>query len=317
MSVATSPFKAAAPAATDGAARMVFRRGEKDTRLARLYQRAPLRALFPTGENSGLATAVLVTTSGGLVGGDRLAVGIVAEEGSAALATTQAAEKVYRSLGADCRVEVELSAAAGSWLEWLPHETILFEGARLDRVTRIDYAPGARVLAGEILVFGRHARGETLTCGRLRDAWEVRRQGRLIWADALVLAGDLAAVLAAPACFAGAVAMATVIYAGGGLRRGAFICPRLDGWATGGRNGRCGDLRRRRAHLPMAGARPARPASRLWRVLGGVSRACRRIASGVTPCVVDVSMRIIRSGTILPSPAPRYAPPSSGGRGSG
>lgn len=216
MSVATSPFKAAAPAATDGAARMVFRRGEKDTRLARLYQRAPLRALFPTGENSGLATAVLVTTSGGLVGGDRLAVGIVAEEGSAALATTQAAEKVYRSLGADCRVEVELSAAAGSWLEWLPHETILFEGARLDRVTRIDYAPGARVLAGEILVFGRHARGETLTCGRLRDAWEVRRQDRLIWADALVLAGDLAAVLAAPACFAGAVAMATVIYAGGG-----------------------------------------------------------------------------------------------------
>ncbi len=189
-----------------------------------------------------------------------MTVGIVAEEGSAALVTTQAAEKVYRSLGADCRVEVELSAAAGSWLEWLPHETILFEGARLDRVTRIEYAPGARVLAGEMLVFGRHARGETLTRGRLRDAWEVRRQGRLVWADALVLAGDLAAVLAAPACFAGAVAVATVIYAGVGSGEALSFARDLTAGSTGGRNGRCRDLRRRRAHLPMAGARPARPA---------------------------------------------------------
>ena len=130
--------------------------------------------------------------------------------------TTQAAEKVYRSLGADCRVEVELAAAAGSWLEWLPHETILFDGARLDRVTRVEHAPGARVLAGEMMVFGRRAHGETLTRGRLRDAWEVRRQGRLMWADALAVAGDIAAVLAAPACFAGAAAVATAIYVGVG-----------------------------------------------------------------------------------------------------
>ena len=216
MCVVTSPYDAEPKAGTHGSARVVFRGGENGTRLAGLYQRAPLRVLFPRGGESGLITAVLATTTGGLVGGDRLDIGIAAEEGSTALVTTQAAEKVYRSLGADCRVEVELSAACGSWLEWLPHETILFEGARLHRVTRVECAPGARVLASEMLVFGRRAHGEMLTHGSLRDAWEVRRQGRLVWADALHVAGDLAAVLAAPACFAGAVAIATAIYAGGG-----------------------------------------------------------------------------------------------------
>jgi urease accessory protein len=219
---------------THGAAELAFRRGESGTRLARLYQRAPLRALFPADDESGVTISVLITTSGGLVGGDRLDVRVGAEEGAAVLVTTQAAEKVYRSRGDDCRVEVALSAERGSWLEWLPHETILFEGARLDRITRIEHAPGARVLAGEMLVFGRSAHGESLTRGRFRDAWEVRRQGRLVWADALAAAGDLAAVLAAPACFAGAAAVATVVYIGAGLDDAlAFVRDLTAGAAAG------------------------------------------------------------------------------------
>jgi urease accessory protein len=217
MCVGTLPSEAEPRSLTHGAASLAFRGGEGGTRLAGLYQRAPLRALFPAGAESGLTTAVLVTTTGGLVGGDRLDVRVATGEGAAVLVTTQAAEKVYRSLGSRCRVEVDLSAAAGSWLEWLPHETILFEDARLDRTTRIEHAPGARVLAGEMLVFGRSAHGETLTHGCFRDAWEVRRQGRLVWADALAAAGDLAPVLAAPACLAAAVALATAVYVGTGV----------------------------------------------------------------------------------------------------
>ena len=183
-------------------------------RLAGLYQQAPLRVLFPTSDGCGLTQAVLLTTSGGLVGGDRLDVRVTAGEGAAALVTPQAAEKVYRSTGADCRVAVRLTAGAGSWLEWLPQETILFDGARLDRTTTIEAAKGARVLAGEMLVFGRRARGETLRCGRLREAWRVYRDGRLVWADALRAEESLSAVLAAPACLTGAAAAATAIYMG-------------------------------------------------------------------------------------------------------
>jgi urease accessory protein len=234
MCAVTLPSESEAPARTHGEARIVFRNGEGTTRLAQLYQRAPLRVLFPTDGEHGVTTAVLVTTTGGLVGGDRLDVRVAVEEGASVLVTGQAAEKVYRSLGPCCRVDIQLSATTGSWLEWLPHETILFEGARLDRTTRIEHAPGARVLAGEMLVFGRRAHRERLNRGRFRDAWEVWREGRLVWADALAATGDLAAVLAMPACLAGAAAVATALYLGDAVQEAVDLARDLTSGAAAG-----------------------------------------------------------------------------------
>lgn len=198
----------------DGRVELGFRADPGGTRLSGLYHRAPLRALFPSPTEPEMATAVLVTTSGGLVGGDRLAVEVTAEAGASAQVTAQAAEKVYRSTGATCCIDVALRAEAGSWLEWLPQETILFDGARLARCTRIDGARDARVLAGELLVFGRHARGELVRHGSLSERWEIWQAGRLVWADALMLGDDLARALTAPACLAGAAAVATTVYLG-------------------------------------------------------------------------------------------------------
>ncbi len=172
-----------------------------------------MRVLFPAPEDPAMPVAVLVTTSGGLVGGDCLSIAATVGPGAAALMTSQAAEKVYRSTGSDCRVDVDLTVGAGAWMEWLPHETILFEGARLRRRIIADIAPGGRLLAGEILVLGRTARGECLTHGLARDAWVIRRGGRLAWADALHLEGDLARAISDPAGLAGAVAYATFVYA--------------------------------------------------------------------------------------------------------
>jgi urease accessory protein len=184
------------------------------TALTELYQRAPLRVLLPTEGGLGVALGVVVVTSGGLVGGDRLAIEVRCGERARAMVTAQAAEKVYRSPGADCAVTVALAAEAGGWLEWLPQETILFEGARLRRRTIVDVAPSARVLAGEILVFGRRARGERFTRGLVFDRWEVRRAGRPVWAEALRLDEDVGQAFAAPACLAGTAAIATLVYAG-------------------------------------------------------------------------------------------------------
>ncbi|MDA1089917.1 MAG: urease accessory protein UreD [Proteobacteria bacterium] len=170
--------------------------------------------LFPTPAPGEPPCAVLVTTSGGLVGGDHLNVSVSAGPDTTAMAMAQAAEKVYRSAGEDSHINVRLSVGENAWLEWLPQETILFDGARLRRQTTIELAPGARILAGEILVFGRIASGERLTRGLVREAWSVRRQGRLIWADALHLEENMEAIFAAPACFDGATAQATAVYAG-------------------------------------------------------------------------------------------------------
>lgn len=200
------------PTAVHGIAELGFTRCNDVSRLAHLYQQDPIRVLFPNHPPAEPPLAAVVTTSGGLVGGDRLDLSCRIDQDAAALVTMQAAEKVYRSAGSDCDLSVTLDVAAGGWLEWLPQETILFEGARLRRVTRATVAPGARLLAGEMLVFGRTARGERLTAGLVRDAWEVWRGDRLIWADALHLDGDLGAVLANPVCFDNAVAVATAIY---------------------------------------------------------------------------------------------------------
>lgn len=200
--------------AVSGIGRVTYRADSKgNSRLADLYQGDPVRVLFPTPPRGEIPSAVFVTTSGGLVGGDRLDLAVTAEAGAEAQATAQAAEKVYRSNGPDCRIDVSLDAAPGAWLEWLPQETILFQGGRLVRHTRAELAPTARLLAGEMLVLGRGAMGESVRTGLVRDKWEVRRNGRLVWADSLCLEGAIDELVGHPAGLGGATALATTIYA--------------------------------------------------------------------------------------------------------
>jgi urease accessory protein len=180
-------------------------------RLSHLYECNPLRVLFPTPAVGDLPIAVLVTTSGGLVAGDRIDVSATIGEGAAAHVTGSAAEKIYRSTGATTEIGHNLSVAAGAWLEYLPPEAILFDQARLRRTTRIELSEGAGFLSGGIVVLGRIAMGERFAAGLLHEAWEVFRDGRLVWGDALHVAGDVAAIMTDPACFDSAEAFATLI----------------------------------------------------------------------------------------------------------
>jgi urease accessory protein len=198
---------------SEGAAEIGFARRDGATRLTHLYQSDPLRVLFPTHESGDLPQAVLVTTSGGLVAGDRLRIAVRLGAEAGAHVSANAAEKVYRSTGATTWITQSLDLEAGARLEFLPPETILFDGARLRRHTHVDLAPGVVFLGGGIIVFGRHAGGERFTRGLLHERWEICRQGALVWGDALHLDGDVAAILSDPACFDGAAACATMILA--------------------------------------------------------------------------------------------------------
>ena len=130
---------------------------------------------------------MLLTTSGGIAGGDRLRIAVSVEAGAAALLTSQAAEKIYRSLGPEARCAVSLQIGDGAWLEWLPQETILFQAARFSRSIEAKLSATGRLLASEIVVFGRLARGERFSSGRLQDRWRLHRGGGLIWTDAVCL----------------------------------------------------------------------------------------------------------------------------------
>lgn len=192
--------------------------GPRGARVLRLDQRAPLRVLFPSPDPGDPLVAALLNCAGGLAGGDAHCVTVRLAAGAHATLATAAAEKAYRSLGPAATVRTRLVLDAGARFEFLPQETIVFDGARLDRRLRMELAAGAALLAAEVLVFGRAARGERLRHGRLHDAWRLDGPGGPLWADALTLEGDIAVQLAAPFGFAGAGAMGTVLLGAAGAR---------------------------------------------------------------------------------------------------
>src|SRR5690606_744261 len=107
-----------------------------------------------------------------------------------------------------------LTAGRGARLDWLPQETILFEGARLRRRLDVDLAEGATFCAVEAVLLGREAMGESAHSAVLRDDWRIRRNGRLIHAEATRLVGDDPVNRGALSLLAGAGAFATVLYIG-------------------------------------------------------------------------------------------------------
>jgi urease accessory protein len=100
----------------------------------------------------------------------------------------------------------------GASAEWLPQETILFDGSALDRALDIELAPDARLLGIETLVFGRDAMGERVHQARLRDRIRIRRGGRWLLHDAVRMDGTVSAMLARPAIGNGARVVATLFH---------------------------------------------------------------------------------------------------------
>jgi urease accessory protein len=161
-------------------------------RLDRLYQEgsAQIRTLRSSAADGW--EAVLINTAGGLTGGDRFDWTVEVGAGAKLRVITQACEKIYRARDGAARVEVELKVAAGARLDWAPQETILFDGAALERRLEADLDAGARLLLVEAVILGRTAMGERLLNGRFHDRWRVRREGRLVFADDVRLEGEVA-----------------------------------------------------------------------------------------------------------------------------
>jgi urease accessory protein len=123
-----------------------------------------------------------------MVGGDRLCLDLRLEPNAQVLITTAAAGKVYRSNGLEAQQTIQIKVAAGACLEWLPQETIIFNGAIYRQDLRVELAPGATWLGWEMTRFGRSARGEQFLQGNWRSRTEVW-QGRPLWIDSQWLKG--------------------------------------------------------------------------------------------------------------------------------
>lgn len=219
-----------------GALHLAFKRRGNATVLAGLRQEGCLKARFPRAERGAWAGAVTLNVSGGVAGGDKLATRIEAAGGTACTVASQAAERFYRALPgtAPSHVRTEIAVTPGAALEWLPQETILFDGCALDRVLAVDMAADGWFLGVEQVVFGRAAMGETLRDARIRDTIQVRRAGRPVLHDAIRLDGAVQDALGRPATGGGARAVATIVHAGpdAGARLDALRAA-LDGHEAG------------------------------------------------------------------------------------
>ncbi len=154
------------------------------TRLARRAHRGPFlvqRPFFPEGRE--VCHVYLLHPPGGLVGGDELRLGLRVSAGAHTLVTTPAAGKAYRTLGPVARQAHALSVDAGGALEWLPQETILYDGCQAELETRVELGADARFFGAETLVFGLPARGAPFARGSCRQAFELRREGTPLFVE--------------------------------------------------------------------------------------------------------------------------------------
>ena len=193
-----------------GGIRASFSRQGDATHLARLYEAGGLRLRCP--QVGGTCEAVLINCAGGMAGGDTAAYAFEIGAGASVTLTNVAAEKIYRAESGPATVATSLNLSAGARAEWLPQETILFDGARLERRLEADLAPDASLTLLESLIFGRLAMGEEVRDGALHDRWRIRRAGKLVFAEDLRLEGDMSALLDRPALGRGARACATFVH---------------------------------------------------------------------------------------------------------
>jgi len=152
------PQMASGAVGKTGFLRLGFERRDGQTILADLDRRAPYmaqRVLYPEPEAPDLAWLFMITTSGCVLQGDRLALEVTLAPGARAHLTTQSATKVH-SMDANCAVQTQsIALADGAYLEFLPEPLIPHRRARFLSDTRISIAPTATLLYAEIVQPGR------------------------------------------------------------------------------------------------------------------------------------------------------------------
>lgn len=192
-----------------GELRAAWVSGPGGAKLATLRQAGSARGITLPGPE-----LVVLNTSGGLTGGDCQSISICAGAGTTVTATTQTAERIYKSPGGLAQISVDLQIGEGARLDWLPQETILFNHSAAHRRTTAHLAADATCLSTETVILGRTAMGETLTSVSFRDERRFLRKGRTVHFEPLHL--NAAALRDCAAGLAGARVVSGIVLLGQG-----------------------------------------------------------------------------------------------------
>jgi urease accessory protein len=157
------------------------RQGERSVLVGRAHD-GPLvvqKPLYPEGQD--VCHAIVVHPPGGIAGGDQLALRVDCAANSHAVLTTPGAAKWYRTAGAWAQQSLDFRVAGT--LEWLPRETIVFDGALAELDCTVQLEREARFIGWEIVCLGRRGAGERFERGRLKVSTRIDREGRPVYID--------------------------------------------------------------------------------------------------------------------------------------
>ncbi|KQT38034.1 urease accessory protein UreD [Methylophilus sp. Leaf414] len=189
--IVSPPLKLTATKHWQARLELGFARRDARSYLAHRLHHGPLvvqKSLHPEGED--ICHAVVVHPPGGVAGGDALHLQVQVGEGARALLTTPGAGKWYKANGTKATQTLTFQLAAGSGLEWLPQENILFDAAEVGFSAEIALAADATLAAWDIVCLGRQAQQEIWQSGFYQLNQRITRNGRLIWNERARMQAD-------------------------------------------------------------------------------------------------------------------------------
>lgn len=205
------------PAARVGGARIELVRVGDVTRLGKLYQQIPLRVLPPFDFDREPASLLyLITLTTGLMDGDAHLFDIVARAGTRAVLTGQSASRIHPAVTSFASQNWSVNVEDDAILVVLPGPAIPYHGCRFFQRGRVNLAPSAKMIWGDIWLAGRYDRGELserFQFERIVQDFEARREGQLIYRDRFRWDGPWDTASAAW-YFAGNMAAASLFIAG-------------------------------------------------------------------------------------------------------
>ena len=134
---------------------------------------------------------IIINTAGGVTSGDVNVHSIKVAKNVILNITTQSMEKIYKCKNLCAHTYTNIVVDSNSFVSWLPLETIFFDGAKLRRRINIELKKKSNFLGVETLIFGRKAMGEIVKKGDLDDAWQIYKNGELIYSDFNKINGNI------------------------------------------------------------------------------------------------------------------------------
>ncbi len=174
-----------------GYLQVICSKKEEKTIVKDAYFEGALKITRPVYLNeSGEAYLYLMNPGGGYLDGDSYKMEISLEEDAHVVLTTQASNKIYKTIAKPALQEAEFFLKKGSCFEYLPDPIIAFQYARFVQKTVVKMEQGASFICKDIFTPGWSPNGDLFQYDSIQSRMDIYINDHLILFDHLKLETD-------------------------------------------------------------------------------------------------------------------------------